>query len=109
MSKVKFITLEKLLEMKANEEEFTLVDALPKEAYEKGHLPGAVNIPSDDVADAASEKLEKNATIVTYCANYGCEASTIAARKLLDLDYANVVDFKGGKKVWQEAGFELES
>ncbi|MBB3189847.1 rhodanese-like domain-containing protein [Halomonas cerina] len=33
--------------------DFTLVDTLPAEAFAKGHLPGAINIVSDDIMDAA--------------------------------------------------------
>ena len=106
--KLRLITIEELLEMKANAVPFTLVDTLPSETYKKGHIPGAVNTPSDTIAQEADDKLDKNDTLVTYCAGYTCEASTVAARKLLDLGYERVLDFKGGKQAWQGGGFELE-
>jgi rhodanese-related sulfurtransferase len=108
MAKLTFITLEKLLEMQANEEDFVLVDALDEDVYKEGHIPGAINIPSERIAQEAAEKVGQGATIVTYCANYKCEASTVAAAKLMDLGYENTLDFKAGKKAWKEAGFELE-
>lgn len=108
-NKLRFITLEKLLEMKANEEAFTLVDALPTESYEEGHIPGAVSIPSDDIAAKADEELTKEDVVVTYCASYSCKASTVAARKLLELGYEKTLDYKAGKKGWTEAGLELET
>jgi len=50
-------------------ETFQLVEALPAEAYRRGHLPGAVNVPSDQVAELAPRLLpDKNAEIVVYCA-----------------------------------------
>ncbi len=106
---LQLITIEQLLEMQINEVPFTIVDSLPRESYEEGHIPGAVNIPSDDIARKANDLLDKNGTIITYCANYVCDASTVAARKLIDLGYQRVLDFKAGKKAWKDAGFELES
>jgi len=108
IKELRLISIEKLLEMQINNVPLTLVDALPHESYEEGHLPGAVNIPADVIAQKADSKLDKNKTVVTYCANYACEASTDAARQLMERGYADVLDFKGGKRVWQEAGFELE-
>ena len=50
-------------------DEFVLVEALPRAAYEKAHLPGAVNLPPDLVEDLAAERLpDKDADIVVYCA-----------------------------------------
>jgi len=108
VQRLKMVTIEELLEKQANEEEFALVDTLPEDSFREGHLPGAVNMPSDEVAQRAAEELDKEATIVTYCANYTCQASTVAAKKLIELGYANVLDFKAGKQGWQKAGFELE-
>ena len=47
--------------------------------------------------------------MVVYCADEDCEASEIAANKLTDVGYSNVLDFAGGKKAWTDAGLELES
>ena len=108
MRRLKFIIIEKLLEMLENKERFKLVEVLAKEEYDKGHIPGAINIPLDDLEALAKQKLKKTDTIVVYCASYTCHASTKAIRKLLELGYENTVDFKGGKRWWQHAGFELE-
>ena len=108
MTRLKLIALEKLLEMKENKDAFTLVDTLLEESYREGHIPGAVNIPLDKIAQQAKAQLDKRATIVTYCGGYACKASTMAARKFLGLGYKNVLDFKAGKKAWKDAGLELE-
>jgi rhodanese-related sulfurtransferase len=50
---------------------FTLVEALPEEAYRDSHLPGAVNVPYDRVREVAPERLpDKDADIVVYCAKF---------------------------------------
>ena len=108
MAKIKFIPIESLLEMQENNEEFKLVEVLREDSYKEGHIPGAINIPVDMLQGLASKHLNKNDTIVVYCANYGCHASINAAKALLDFGYKKVLDFKAGKKGWVDAGLELE-
>lgn len=51
-------------------DDFSLVETLPKFMYEAGHLPGAVNLPPNRVAELAPSLLpEKSADIVVYCAS----------------------------------------
>lgn len=51
-------------------ERFALVETLPAQAYDKAHLPGAINLPPDQVSKAAPRLLpDKNADIVVYCAS----------------------------------------
>ena len=107
-AKIKFLAIEGLLEMIENKEDFRLVEVLREDSYNKGHIPGAINIPADMMQGLASKQLDKNDTIIVYCANYGCHASINAARVLLDLGYKKVLDFKAGKKGWVDAGLELE-
>jgi len=108
MKKLTFITIERLLEMNANEEKFTLVDVLSEESYKEGHIPGAINIPLGNLESLAERYLDRKDTIVVYCGSYSCQASTKAARKLLEMDYENTLDFKAGKRGWQHAGLGLE-
>lgn len=107
MSRIRFITLEGLLELKANGDKFTLVEVLSEESYHDKHIPGALNIPKAKVLEGDVEILGKHDRIIVYCANFKCEASTVAARKLIDLGFTDVWDFKGGKKAWEEAGLPL--
>ncbi len=51
-------------------ETFTLVETLSKTAYEQEHLPGAINLPPDQVKELAEALLpDKNADIVVYCSS----------------------------------------
>ncbi|MFW5893794.1 MAG: rhodanese-like domain-containing protein [Verrucomicrobiota bacterium] len=109
MSKIRFITIEKLLEMKENEEPFTLVDTLGEESYREEHIPGAINVPVESVVREIKGKVDADAPVVTYCAGYTCEASTLAARKLIDIGFEQIFDFKGGLHAWKNAGFDAES
>ena len=104
---LEFVTMERLLEMKENNEEFTLVEALPEKNYKEGHIPGAVNVPPDQVDEKASE-LDKDKLVIVYCASYKCPASTKVVRKLQELGFKKVLDFKAGKQAWINAELELE-
>ena len=57
MEKIFFITIEKLLEMKANNEKFKLVEVLSEDSYKDGHIPGAINIPLDKLELLADKYL----------------------------------------------------
>ena len=108
MAKIKFITVEELLEMIENKEDFKLVEVLRENSYKEGHIPGAINIPVENLKAEAQKHFQKTDKIIVYCASYQCHASTNAARLLLEMGYKNVMDFKGGKKTWVDAGFEPE-
>jgi len=108
MNKIRFITLEQLMEMDVNKQGFKLVEVLDEGSYKKGHLPGAMNIPVDKLKVKAPQKLKKNETIVVYCASYTCHASTNAAALLGKMGYKKVLDYKAGKQGWKDAGLEME-
>ena len=58
------------LKMKIDRREaFMLVETLPAAAYHHAHLPGAINLPPDEVEQLAPTLLpDKTADIVVYCA-----------------------------------------
>lgn len=88
----------------------TLVEALPQRYFDDGHLPGALNIPHDQVRAAAPSQLpDKDAFIVVYCANKPCANSRQAAVILHQLGYTQVYEYVEGKEDWREAGYPLEA
>lgn len=90
-------------------ENFVLVEALPRKYWAKGHIPGAVNLPHDQIEALASELLpDKDREVVVYCASTACQNSEIAARALADLGYSRVLEFVEGKADWEAAGYPLE-
>lgn len=85
----------------------TLVEALPQKYWRDWHLPGALNLPHEQVRQLAPALLpDRSAEIVVYCASSTCQNSHIAARVLEQMGYANVAVYPGGKQDWQEAGLE---
>ena len=52
-------------------DEFTLVETLPRQTYEHAHLPGAINLPPDQLTSLAPTLLpDKSAEIVVYCGSF---------------------------------------
>ena len=44
-----------------------LVEVLPRDEYEEGHLPGAINIPLRRIDAEARERLDPSLPVVVYC------------------------------------------
>jgi rhodanese-related sulfurtransferase len=104
------ITLSELKAKLDAGEDVTLVEALGPMPYEEAHLPGAINIPHEQVDELAATLLRnREAQIVVYCANGPCKNSGIATKRLLELGYPNVRDYHEGKAEWVEAGLPTES
>jgi len=101
----------KTLKQKLENEDVTLINVLDRDHFEDKHIPGSDNIPHSDavftqrVADLAGSKEQE---VIVYCANKECDASPNAAEKLEQAGFENVIDFEGGTKAWEDAGFDLE-
>ncbi|MEV5745241.1 rhodanese-like domain-containing protein [Microbispora rosea] len=88
----------------------TVVDALGGDYYAQQHLPGAIPLTEDQVAERAAELLpDKNAAIVTYCSNPSCLNSQAVATRLTALGYTDVRKYREGIQDWVEAGLPVES
>ena len=88
--------------------DFVLVDTLPPAAYDKGHLPGAIHIMSDNILEFAPSLLPtRDQVVVVYCASVKCKRAGRSAARLESLGYSRVHHFVGGKREWIAAGFPL--
>jgi len=55
---------------KLDQKRIIVVETLAPESYREAHIPGAVNIPPEQVKELAPQVVpNKNAEIITYCAN----------------------------------------
>jgi len=89
--------------------EVTVVETLRAEHYAQGHLPGAIHIHFEQVAEQAPSLLpHRDAAIVTYCSNTACRNCEIAANQLTAMGYTNVRKYAEGKQDWQQADLPLE-
>jgi len=105
---VKVIDRAGLRHMLARDAQMVLIDTLPITAYARGHIPGAISIPSEDIIERAPVVLPDRTTgIVVYCKNGPCRRSERAAERLEALGYTQVHDYHLGRDDWADAGLPL--
>ena len=64
------ISREELKQKIDRHDNFVLAETLAKVTFDHAHLPGAINLPPDEVKTLAPSLLpDKNAEIVVYCAS----------------------------------------
>ena len=84
----------------------TLVDSRPKERkYDKGHIPGAINLPDSQFDKLAAQLLpsDKAAALYFYCDGLACKLSNDSAMKAINLGYTNVKVVPDGYPGWEKA------
>jgi rhodanese-related sulfurtransferase len=103
------ISRNELLDRLDRRYDFILVEILSPAAYDQARLPGAINLPVDQLAELAATLLpDKTKDIVIYGAGPKCNSAMNAARELSEMGYQNVCDYAGGKQEWFEAGLRIE-
>ena len=59
------------LHRRLHDSSLTIVDVLPSISYAEAHIPGAINLPLEQVHDHARELLpDLNADIAVYCGKF---------------------------------------
>ena len=56
-------------------EKISVIDARSQEAFQREHIPGAINIPHRTMSPQTTSDVDKNALVVTYCDGIGFEAT----------------------------------
>ena len=85
---------------------FVLLDARSPALFEKGHIPGAVNLPHGKIIASRMSEYPKSTLFVTYCAGPHCNGAARAAARLARLGFA-VKLMAGGITGWVDEGFAL--
>jgi rhodanese-related sulfurtransferase len=91
---------------RAREGLVTVLDVRPPEEYAAGHLPGAINIPVDQLAGKVS-KLPKRTEVVAYCRGPYCLMSFDAV-ELLRKRGLKARRLRDGFPEWRAAGLPVE-
>lgn len=88
------ISQEEAREVMEREEGFLIVDVRRPDEFAAGHIPGAVNVPNEEIADAPPAALpDLRQKLLVYCRSG--RRSKEAAQKLFDLGYTDVCEFGG--------------
>ncbi|NUT82343.1 rhodanese-like domain-containing protein [Pseudomonas brassicacearum] len=90
----------------AGDIDFVLVDVRGPLAYERGHVPGAINLPTRTLTAQALAAYAKTTLFVVYCAGPHCNGANKAAVRLATLGYP-VKEMIGGVMGWLDEGFRL--
>ncbi len=88
--------------------EFVLLDVRSREAFDVGHLPGAVNIPYRTMTEKRLAEYPGDTLFVVYCAGPHCNGSTRGALRLAELGRP-AKEMIGGITGWLDEGFALET
>ena len=84
-----------------------ILDVRTDAEFERGHIPGAVHIPHDELSGRLSEiPASSSDTIVVYCA-VGPRARR-GERTLLQNGFGRVLHLNGGFRAWEKAGHPVE-
>jgi rhodanese-related sulfurtransferase len=81
-----------------------VLDVREKDAYVKGHLPGAISVPLGELAQRIGTLgLTKADPVLVYCGE-GSNRAPDATRELNARGYERAVNLKGGFASWLAAG-----
>jgi rhodanese-related sulfurtransferase/CBS domain-containing protein len=84
-----------------------LVEVLPAEEYQWGHLPGAVNVPLKQLGEGPVP-LDRSRPVIVYCNDTLCDLSPRAACRLEATGFGPVYDYTAGKTDWLAADLPYE-
>jgi rhodanese-related sulfurtransferase len=87
---------------------FVLVDSRGDAAWRQGHLPGALHLPTAQIAAHAQTLVPQGMPVVTYCWGPGCNGATKAALAFATLGY-DVREMLGGYEYWVREGLPVQT
>lgn len=88
-------------------EALRLVNVLDKPEFQDCCIPSSTNVSVMELAKA-SEKWSKDDTLVFYCSNYMCTASSTACKIAKKLGFTKAYAYEEGMAGWYQAGLLYE-
>ena len=88
------ISMDEAVTMMRDEKNYIILDVRRPDEYAQGHIPGAINVPNEEIGTAEIAALpDKSQLILVYCRSG--RRSKEASEKLVELGYTNIVEFGG--------------
>ena len=88
------INMDEAVEMMKKESGYIILDVRRPDEYTEGHIPGAINVPNEEIGTTELPELpDKAQLILVYCRSG--RRSKEASEKLVRLGYTNIVEFGG--------------
>ncbi|MFC1638286.1 rhodanese-like domain-containing protein [Patescibacteria group bacterium] len=104
-TKVNYIQPEQLKLAIENNYSVFIVDARPEFLFNQGHIPGAHNIPIEQI-ESRKHEIPRAKEIVVYTENETRDFQVNV--RLVDLNFLATYSIKGGLSTWQEKRFPIE-
>jgi rhodanese-related sulfurtransferase len=102
------ISREELRQKLVNPGNLVLIEALSPADYQQSHIPGALNIPPEQVYTLAPALIRsKDLELIVYSSGPCCSRAHQVANDLAGLGYYDVRYYAGGKSDWLEAGLPI--
>lgn len=89
-------------------QDFVLLDVRSPDMYQKGHVPGAINLPHGKIIRSKMSAWPEDTLFVVYCAGPHCNGAAKAAIRLAKL-CRPVKLMAGGITGWLDEGFALQN
>ena len=104
-----FMSMEELSRrLDAGANDLVILDVRERDAYDAGHVPGAIFLPRGQLELRVNEVFpDPTVRIVTIC-EYG-KISTLAAATLRELGFLHAAALDGGMAAWKQAGLAVET
>lgn len=101
------VTASPFLLERVKNNEWLLLDVRSEEEYRQGHIPGAINVPHDNIDRyLASIDNYKNKPVIVYCKS-GRRAK-LAMKRLQAKQFNNVMHLEGDMLGWGETNLPVE-
>lgn len=88
-------------------EPITVIDARPRPAFAREHIPGAISLPHREMNAETTRAIDRKTLVVTYCDGIGCNASTKGALRMTELGF-RTRELIGGLDWWKRDGHPTE-
>ncbi|HEY1125496.1 MAG TPA: MBL fold metallo-hydrolase [Sphingobium sp.] len=107
-AKVPFMSLAELNDrIGGNSRDLVVIDVREKDAFDAGHVPGAVHLPRGQLELRVNGMFPDPTVRILAACEFG-KISTLAAASLRELGFTRAVALDGGMSAWREAGYTLE-
>ena len=83
------------------------LDPRSERDFRLGHIPGAINLPFQNVAKGHTI-LQDYEVIVVYGSTYNDPKANAMSKRLMQLGYEDVKTLRGGLSGWKAAGYDVE-
>ena len=92
------------------DESAVFVDGRTATVFKRGHIPGAINIPVEEVAKRLSAlPNDKDVQLIVYCGSASCPLSYHLLKQLQRYNYTNIQIFQRGIEGWLRFGYPLQT